>query len=74
MSHHDYLMGQEIVRNAPMTFYGVIQAAMRMADTDNLEHLKTAWPTIWEELQVRYNAPGGYTEDELEALEAREQP
>jgi hypothetical protein len=37
-------------------------AAMRKADSDNLELLKAAFPAVWEELQQRYNAPGGMIE------------
>lgn len=39
--------------------YALIQAAMRKADTPNLEALKAAFPETWAELQVRYNSPGG---------------
>ena len=35
-------------------------AAMRRADSDNLEKLIEAFPKQWEELQVRYNAPAGF--------------
>jgi len=40
-------------------FYALIMAAMRKADSDNIEKLKQAFPDIWAELQKRYNAPGG---------------
>ena len=40
-------------------FYALIMAAMRQADTDNLEKLKWDWPAVWTELQTRYNTPGG---------------
>lgn len=40
-------------------FYALIMAAMRRADTDNLEKLKSAWPEVWSELQQRYKGPGG---------------
>jgi hypothetical protein len=40
-------------------FYGIVQALMRLADTDNLNMLKQCWPQVWEELQKRYNAPDG---------------
>jgi len=40
-------------------FYALIQAAMRQADTDNLEKLKEAFPYTWTELKARFDAPGG---------------
>lgn len=58
MSYHDYLKGRELLLNDP-PFYALIQAAMRKADTDNLEKLRAAFPEIWEELNMRYHAPGG---------------
>lgn len=63
MSHHDYLYGMSLeADDAP--FYGLIQAAMRRADTNNLEKLKEAWPEVWEELQERYHTPGGFLKGE----------
>jgi len=65
MSLDDYYDGLAI--NAKrFTFNGIIQAAMRKADTDNLLKLKDAWPEVWTELQVRYNAPGGILPGEYE--------
>jgi len=46
-------------------FYALIQAAMRRADTNNLEMLKDCWPEVWKELQERYDTPGGYLKEEL---------
>jgi len=52
-------------------FYGLIMAAMRKADTDNLIMLRTCWPDVWTELKARYNAPGGaLTEGERAVLMA----
>ena len=56
MSHYDYERSREISREP---FYAIIMAAMRNADTDNLEFLKNKWPAVWDELHARYNAPGG---------------
>lgn len=64
MSHYDYIAGQEILLKDP-PFYALIQAAMRKADTDNLEKLKSCWPEVWEELKARYDAPGGLLEKEV---------
>lgn len=49
------------------TFYAMIMAAMRCADTFNLEKLKGAFPDTWEELQARYNAPRGLLPGESDA-------
>jgi len=32
---------------------------MRDADTTNAARLRMAFPDTWDELQARYNAPGG---------------
>lgn len=58
MSYHDYLKGRELLLDDP-PFCALIQAAMRKADTDNLEKLQAAFPEIWEELYARYHAPKG---------------
>ena len=42
------------------SFYALIMAAMRRADSSNTAILRAAWPETWDELQARYNAPGGY--------------
>ena len=38
-------------------FETVLQAAMRLSDSDNFLKLKSAFPDSWEELQLRYNSP-----------------
>ncbi|HPS39180.1 MAG TPA: hypothetical protein PL124_07180 [Candidatus Cloacimonadota bacterium] len=58
MSLYDYNHSQQIACGFH-PFYGIIMAAMRQADSTNLEKLKAMWPDTWEELQARYNAPGG---------------
>ena len=40
-------------------FYSLIMAAMRQADSENIEKLKDAFPKQWTELRARYNAPDG---------------
>ena len=63
MSHYDYMYGMEQeAKDAP--FYGLIQAAMRRADTKNLEKLKEAWPHVWEELLERYYSDNGLLKSE----------
>lgn len=63
ISHEAYMIGQRIVAEGP-PFYALIQAAMRQADTDNLDKLKAAWPEAWVNLHDRWLAPGGYLEGE----------
>jgi len=63
-SRYDYMRGRELyAEDTP--FYALIQAAMRRADTNNLEMLKDCWPEVWKELQERYDTPGGYLKEEL---------
>lgn len=62
MSLHEYLAGLKISDEVP--FYALIQAAMRQADDDNLAKLQSIFPEVWEELQERYNSPGGILEGE----------
>ena len=48
------------------SFYAFIMAAMRKADTTNTLKLQRMWPDVWDEMQQRYNAPGGaLTEAEM---------
>ena len=58
MTHHDYQKSKEI--DAP--FYAIIMAAMRKADSNNIEKLKYAFPEMFDEFHKRYNAPGGIIE------------
>jgi len=57
MSLYDYQASRAIEGMAP--FHGLIMAAMRQADTSNLTLLQAAFPQLWDELDARYNAPGG---------------
>ena len=60
MSYSDFTIGRQIFGDYDSDdFYGVIQGAMRIADDMNLEKLRNAFPGVLEELQSRYNAPGG---------------
>ena len=58
MSYYDYIMGLKLVSDDP-PFYALIQAAIRKADTENLDKLVAAFPEVWKELHARYNAQGG---------------
>lgn len=67
MSLHEYLCSQAISAEDP-PFYALLFAMIRQADTDNVEKIKRAWPDKWEEMQARYNAPGGILpEDGIES-------
>lgn len=58
MSLYDYEISQRLSKE-DIPFYGLIMAAMRRADTDNIEKLKIAFPEVWDELLRRYHAPAG---------------
>lgn len=61
MSHYDYVCSARITADDP-PFYALVMAAMRTADSGNLERLRGAFPDVWAELDQRYHAPGGYLE------------
>ncbi len=63
MSHYDYEVSK-IIASHDYPFYAIIMAAMRQADTTSIELLKAAFPSVWAELDVRYNAPGGLLVEE----------
>ncbi len=63
MSHYDYEVSKHIAAK-DFPFYALIMAAMRQADPANLGELQMAFPTVYTELQARYNAPGGFLPDE----------
>lgn len=58
MSRYDYEISKQISGNG-LPFYALIMAAMRQADTPNTRKLIDAWPEVYDELQARYNTPGG---------------
>lgn len=58
MSKFDYDISRKIAAE-DYPFYALIMAAMRKADSNNVAKLQSMWPNVWEELQARYNAPGG---------------
>ncbi len=63
MTLYDYTVSRELVAE-DYPFYGLIMAAMRCADTDNLAKLTNAWPEVYAELDARYNALGGWLPDD----------
>lgn len=67
MSLYDYQQSLDIAKNDP-PFYALIMAALRKADSDNLDKLASAFPETVTELRRRYNAPGGQLpEDDVPA-------
>ena len=60
---YDYLQSQKIASEG-YYFYALLMAAMREADSDNTDKFRLMWPDVWDELQARYNAPGGLLEGE----------
>lgn len=64
MSYHEYQMSK-LIAGKDYPFYALIMAAMRQADTGNMAKLRAAWPGVADELQLRYDAPGGLLPDEL---------
>jgi hypothetical protein len=49
LNDHEYYTSMTISAH-DYPFYALIAAAMRQADTDNLERLKAAFPGMWESL------------------------
>ena len=64
MARYDYMRSARFLENDP-TFTTLIMAAMRKADSINLEKLKKAWPEIWKALQARFHARGGWLAGEI---------
>jgi hypothetical protein len=58
MSRYDYHASLEIAQR-DWPFAALVMAAMRKADTFNMEALRSAFPEIHAELFARYHAPGG---------------
>ena len=58
MSLYDYQKSLKIA-GANYSFYAIVMAAIRQADSDNLELLKQAFPETFSELYTRYHSPGG---------------
>ena len=71
MSLHDYETSARLERQG-VAFYALVMAAMRRADSSNLDRLRRAFPEVHEELRNRYNAPGGLLpfERDFDAFEA----
>lgn len=67
MSRFDYEQSKRIAAEG-YSFYALIMAAIRQADTENAAKLRRAFPETAEELQTRYDAPGGFLPGERERV------
>jgi hypothetical protein len=63
VSLYDYEQSRQLA-SQDEPFYALIMAAMRRADTHNQRLLQAGWPGVWQEMQERYNAPGGRLESD----------
>jgi len=68
MTYYDYQKALELAA-MDVPFYALIQAAMRKADSTNIDLLRAAWPNTYNELLERRNAPGGYLKGEHRGTE-----
>lgn len=55
----DKKISNEIQLLPGVSFYGVVLAAIAMADTDNLEKFTQMFPDVVRDARVRYYAPDG---------------
>ena len=60
MSYYDYRRSEELANDERNSFYSLIMAAMRRADTGNELRLRAMFPDTWAELETRYHQPGGF--------------
>lgn len=58
MSLYDYELSRRLLADDP-SFDALIFAAMRKADSTNIEKLREGWPELADEMDARYHAPGG---------------
>lgn len=58
MSLYDYKISESLA-GGKYPFYALLMELIRQADDVNTEKIKAAWPEVYEEMQARYNAPGG---------------
>lgn len=65
-----YMASVDIGKGDP-SFYGLVMAAMRKADSTNAAILRRAFPEVWEDLQARYLAPGGVLESDSDGLKIK---
>lgn len=64
---HAYMMSRDLLFSDP-PFSALIFAAMRKADSENSARLRSAFPELWDEFQIRYDAPGGRLPEEQQTF------
>jgi len=69
-SLHDYEISRKIAMMDGITFYGTLMAAIRLADSYNMEIFQSFFPQVVKEFRERYNNPGGLSNEEMEEWEA----
>lgn len=67
--YFSYRASLELGQHDP-PFYALIMAAYRKADTTNAAKLRAAFPDVIEDLQARYDAPGGVLDTDPARLRA----
>ena len=63
VSYEDYKIGKELSRK-DYSFYALLQATMRQADTENLQKLTLLFPETRKELAHRITSPEGLLPEE----------
>ena len=58
VSLYDYQFSEELSKRNP-PFAALIMAALCKADAENTAKLRSTWPDICDEMQARYDSPGG---------------
>ncbi len=71
MSRYGYIESQEISKE-DYSFEGLLMAAIRKADSENLARLRSAFTEIVDEFAQRYNAPGGVLPSDAVKNEVKE--
>ena len=65
--YFDYKESQKIAAE-DHSFYALIIAAMRQADTRNMNELKAIFPEVYDEFVARYNATAGVLDSDAESV------
>ena len=73
MSHTDFMIAQKLVRNETPIPALAMAILLRFGNVAWLQ-LAEIWPEIVGEVYARKNAPGGYLQGELEAMQAESPP
>lgn len=55
----DYRDSRRLDGEVEASYYALLMLVMRRSDTANVAKLKAAFPDVYDQLQRRYDAPGG---------------